>query len=146
MNAETRKKITVECFEPLNIYGGIRGPIKTPYYETLENIGKLLMDNITVYEWVGGQKIKLDISNFDRDNTPKIDHEKPKKEDKPKVDATFELQKAVNQNKPLAYPNAKQQEPKKEKVVEKVVEKPQQKQAVKEEKKKVVKPDIIVEE
>lgn len=66
MSEIKRKKITVASNGAINLYGGTFGPINTPFSETIPNIGKLLGDGVEVYEHIGVEKIRLDMSNFDQ--------------------------------------------------------------------------------
>ena len=67
--SEIRKKISIASNGPLAIYGGIFGPIRSPFYETIQNISSLISSGADVYEHVNGKKIKLDMVNFDKDFT-----------------------------------------------------------------------------
>lgn len=67
--SEIRKKISIASNGPLSIYGGIFGPIRSPFYETIQNISSLISGGAEVYEHVNGKKIKLDMVNFDKDFT-----------------------------------------------------------------------------
>lgn len=63
-----RKKIII----PYNGYIhalGVHGPVEIPYMETLENIAKMLMRRIPVYEIIsGGSKVKLTTTNYKKNN------------------------------------------------------------------------------
>ena len=67
--SENRKRISIASTGPLITYGGIMGPIRTPFYETLTNISILISGGAEVYEHIGDKKIKLNMLNFDSDNS-----------------------------------------------------------------------------
>ena len=64
--SENRKKISIASNGPLPIYGGIFGPIRSPFYETIQNISSLISSGAEVYEHVDGKKVRLDMVNFDK--------------------------------------------------------------------------------
>ena len=66
--SELRKRISITSTAPLTTYGGIMGPIRRPFYETISNISLLISGGAEVYEHVGDKKIRLDMVNFDADN------------------------------------------------------------------------------
>lgn len=66
--SELRKRISIASTAPLTTYGGIMGPIRTPFYETISNISLLISGGAEVYEHIGDKKIRLDMVNFDVDN------------------------------------------------------------------------------
>ena len=67
--SENRKRISIASTGPLITYGGIMGPIRAPFYETLTNISILISGGAEVYEHIGDKKIKLNMLNFDSDNS-----------------------------------------------------------------------------
>lgn len=67
--SELRKRISIASTAPLTTYGGIMGPIRRPFYETISNISLLISGGAEVYEHIGDKKIKLDMINFDMDNS-----------------------------------------------------------------------------
>lgn len=67
--SELRKRITIASSAPLPTYGGIMGPIRKPFYETISNISLLISSGAEVYEHIGDRRVKLNMVNFDSDNT-----------------------------------------------------------------------------
>ena len=67
--SELRKRISIASTAPLATYGGIMGPIRRPFYETIPNISLLISGGAEVYEHIGDKKIKLNMQNFDTDNS-----------------------------------------------------------------------------
>ena len=71
LKPDDRKGIVITNDAPLHVYGGIRGPIKSMYYETVEKIATILSDNAKVVQVTSkGEKIDLDFTNFDKDLDP----------------------------------------------------------------------------
>ena len=48
--SEDRKRISIASSAPLVTYGGIMGPIRRPFYETISNISILISEGAEVYE------------------------------------------------------------------------------------------------
>lgn len=89
-----RKKIVI----PYNGYIAplkINGPVDVPYMETYENIAKLLMSKLPVYEVLNnGEKVKINLLNYDKknsedseNNSARSEYEKSyrKKDNKPTI-------------------------------------------------------------
>jgi len=89
-----RKKIVI----PYNGYIAplkINGPVDVPYMETYDNIGKLLMSKLPVYEVLNnGEKVKITLMNYDKKNSEdtenssaRSEYNKPyrKKDNKPTI-------------------------------------------------------------
>ena len=71
LKPEERKGIIVTNDAAMHIYGGVRGPITSKYYETVEKIGSMLADKAKVTQVTSkGEKIELDFTNFDKDLDP----------------------------------------------------------------------------
>jgi hypothetical protein len=63
-----RKKIIIPYSGYIHALG-VHGPVEIPYMETLENIAKMLMRRIPVYEITsGGNKVKLTTTNYKKNN------------------------------------------------------------------------------
>ena len=71
MSQTLRKKITIKSNCSISLYGGTFGPIRSPFYETVTNIARLIGDGIEVYEETANGKIRLTMANFDADNNQK---------------------------------------------------------------------------
>lgn len=66
MSNTLRKKITIKSTCALSLYGGTFGPIRSPFYETIPNIARLICDGIEVYEETPNGKVRLNMTNFDK--------------------------------------------------------------------------------
>lgn len=66
MGKVLRKQITIASACSLSLYGGTFGPIRSPFYETIPNIARLICDGIEVYEETKNGKVRLTLSNFDK--------------------------------------------------------------------------------
>lgn len=66
MSKTLRKKITINSNCSLSLYGGTFGPIRTPFFETIPNIARLICDGIEVYEETPSGKVRLNMTNFDK--------------------------------------------------------------------------------
>lgn len=66
MSNTLRKKITINSTCALSLYGGTFGPIRSPFYETIPNIARLICDGIEVYEETPEGKVRLNMTNFDK--------------------------------------------------------------------------------
>lgn len=66
MSNTLRKKITINSTCALSLYGGTFGPIRSPFYETIPNIARLICDGIEVYEETPEGKVRLTMANFDK--------------------------------------------------------------------------------
>ena len=66
MSKVLRKKITISSTCAISVYGGTFGPIRTPFYETIPNISRLICDGIEVYEETPNGKVRLTMANFDK--------------------------------------------------------------------------------
>ena len=67
------KMITLPDRGPIYPKGGIMGPIVHPFKEHVKTIGLLLMRSYRVNEVLeDGSVIKLDLTNFDKDNNPEV--------------------------------------------------------------------------
>jgi hypothetical protein len=63
-----RKKIIIPYSGYIHALG-VHGPVEIPYMETLENIAKMLMRRIPVYEITSdGNKVKLTTTNYKKNN------------------------------------------------------------------------------
>lgn len=78
MSKVLRKKITISSNCALSLYGGTFGPIRSPFYETIPNIARLICDGIEVYEETPNGKVRLTMANFDKfqDDEARIAKEK----------------------------------------------------------------------
>lgn len=66
MSTTLRKKITIASTCSLGLYGGTFGPIRSPFFETIPNIARLIGDGIEVYEETPQGKVRLNMTNFDK--------------------------------------------------------------------------------
>lgn len=64
-----RKLISIHTDNYKHVYGLSYGSITKPYYETLENIKSLLVDNEGVYEHFEDKVVSLTLENYDKDNS-----------------------------------------------------------------------------
>ena len=78
MSNVLRKKITIHSTCALSLYGGTFGPIRSPFYETIPNIARLICDGIEVYEETPQGKVRLTMSNFDKFESEEARIEKEK--------------------------------------------------------------------
>lgn len=77
------KQIVIPFRGPIYPKAAVQGPITTPYVEKVDVIASLLFGNYPVTEVLAdGTKVKLNFTNFNKDNTPA-----PKKEEAPKEEA-----------------------------------------------------------
>lgn len=66
MSKTLRKRITIKSSCSLSLYGGTFGPIRSPFYETIPNIARLIGDGIEVYEETPNGRVRLTMTNFDK--------------------------------------------------------------------------------
>jgi hypothetical protein len=72
MNTIETKLIKITSRGPLNAIHGIHGPILNPYMEKVRTIFRLISEGATVVEVLQDKsEIKLDATNFNKDNEPK---------------------------------------------------------------------------
>jgi hypothetical protein len=75
------KRIVIPHNGPIYPKGGVYGPINTPYVEQVRTIGVLLLNNYPVEEVLdNGERVKLTLQNYDKDNSAKKEAEKVSKE------------------------------------------------------------------
>ena len=66
LKPEDRKGIVIKSDDQLRPYGGMRGPITTKFYESVDNIRLMVEDKVAVTEVTpAGKEIKLTPENFD---------------------------------------------------------------------------------
>ena len=138
--SEVRKYISIASNKQLVAYGGINGPIRTPFYETLPIISMLVSSGVEVYEHIGDKKIRLSMTNFDADNSIE-EVERPvqyKKQEQPKTDI-IKIAAEPNKNQSKEYKEKQRENFNKQNNVQQQPKQQQQQQ-------KQVKADELVEE
>ena len=63
------KRIVVKSAGTLSLLSGVAGPILTPFPCKVDKIRELIITGKDVYEVIGDTELKLDLDNYNTDNT-----------------------------------------------------------------------------
>ena len=77
------KRIVVKSAGTLSLLSGVAGPILTPFPCKVDKIRELIITGKDVYEVIGDTELKLDLDNYNTDNTVLENKNINKKDDEP---------------------------------------------------------------
>ena len=75
------KRIVVKSAGTLSLLSGVAGPILTPFPCKVDKIRELIITGKDVYEVIGDTELKLDLDNYNTDNTVLENKNSHKKDD-----------------------------------------------------------------
>ena len=72
--SKTYKMIKIPYNGPIMPLGGVYGPINSPFKQEVNEISALIMKGYPIIEVLNnGSEVNLTLSNFDKDNNPKVE-------------------------------------------------------------------------